>query len=135
MARAPHDVENLLIGPERDARHLVPVRMAELGWQERGDLQRWIRDHPETLGRGLLLITEEFADWETPTGRVLDRLDLLFLDDNGRLLVIELKRGMAPDRTESQALVYAAYCDQLTTTDIVEQYSRYHEVEAQEARI
>lgn len=108
--------------------------MSDLGWQERADLQRWVRDHPDLLGHGLLLITEEFADWEGSAGAVRDRLDLLFLDEDGRLLVVELKRGMAPDRTESQALVYAAYCDQLSTSDVVEQYSRFHGASAEEAR-
>lgn len=120
------DVENLLIDGDRNAQHLKPVTMSELGWQERRDLQRWIRAHPDVLGSGLLVITEELGDWEDIGGRVADRLDLLFLDQDGRLLVVELKRGAAPDRTESQALVYAAYCDQLTTTDVVSEYAKFH---------
>jgi hypothetical protein len=128
------DIENLLIGADRNAMRLTPVRMADLGWQERGDIQRWIRAHPDVLGAGLLLIAEEFADWEGARGPVADRLDLLMLDEDGRLLVAELKRGMAPDRTESQALVYATYCDQLTTSDIVDQYARFHAVDLDESR-
>jgi hypothetical protein len=108
--------------------------MSDLGWRERADLQSWIQAHPDFLGSGLLLITEEFADWEGAAGRVGDRLDLLFLDEDGRLVVVELKRGLAPDRTESQALVYAAYCDQLTTTDVVEQYAKFHTVDPGAAR-
>lgn len=134
VARAARDVQNLLIDGGSVARHLTPVKMADLGWQERSDLQRWIQAHPDFLERGLLLVTEEFADWEGSGGRVGDRLDLLFLDEDGRLLVVELKRGVAPDRTESQALVYAAYCDQLTTSDVVEQYARFHGVSVDEAR-
>jgi hypothetical protein len=131
---AARDVENLLVDEARNVQHLRPVAMAELGWQERRDLQRWLQAHPDVLGRGLLLITEEFADWEGAAGPVADRLDLLFLDQDGRLVVVELKRGMAPDRTESQALVYAAYCDQLTTSDIAAQFARFHEVSVEEAR-
>lgn len=134
MVGTTRDVQNLLIDGQRNARHLVPITMADLGWQERGDIQRWIRAHPDFLGTGLLLIAEEFADWEGARGRVADRLDLLFLDEDGRLLVVELKRGLAPDRTESQALVYAAYCDELTTSDVAEQFARFHGVTADEAR-
>lgn len=46
MAGTTRDVQNLLIDGERNAQHLVPVTMADLGWQERADIQRWIRDHP-----------------------------------------------------------------------------------------
>jgi len=123
-----------LIDGDLNALHLVPVTMSDLGWQERADIQRWIRAHPDFLGSGLLLVTEEFADWEGAHGRVSDRLDLLFLDEDGRLLVVELKRGLAPDRTESQALVYAAYCDQLATSDVVEQFARFHNTSIDEAR-
>ncbi len=108
--------------------------MADLGWRERSDLQRWIRANPDFLGSGLLYVAEEFADWEGAAGPVADRLDLLFLDEDGRLVVVELKRGLAPDRTESQALVYAAYCDQLTTADIAEQYAKTYGVSAEDAR-
>lgn len=134
MAAPSRDVENLLIGADLNAEHLKPVTMSELGWQERRDIQRWVRELPDFLGRGLLLITEELADWEDVGGRVADRLDLLFLDQDGRLLVVELKRGVAPDRTESQALVYAPYCDQLTTNDVVIEYARFHEMEQEVAR-
>lgn len=134
MPATPRDVENLLIDGDRNAEHLGPVTMSALGWQERHDLQRWIRSHPGFLGSGLLLITEELGDWEDIGGRVADRLDLLFLDQDGRLLVVELKRGMAPDRTESQALVYAAFCDQLSASDVVGEYAKFYEVDAEIAR-
>lgn len=130
--RSP-DVKNLLV-VDGEAQRLAPVSMTDLGWRERGDLQRWIRAHPDLIEPDLLLISEEFADWEGGGAPVLDRLDLLFLDADGRPLVVELKRGMAPDRSESQALLYAAYCDQLSASDLVEQYTRTHGVSGEEAR-
>lgn len=132
LARS-HDVKNLLI-VEGTAHNLPPVSMADLGWRERGDLQRWVRQHPDLIEPRLLLVSEEFADWEGAGAAVHDRLDLLFLDVDGRPVVVELKRGTAPDRTESQALLYAAYCDQLSTTDLVEQYAKTHSVDLAEAR-
>lgn len=127
------DVKNLLI-TDGDSQDLPPVSMAELGWRERGELQRWVRAHPDLIEPDLLLVSEEFADWEGARALVHDRLDLLFLDTNGHPVVVELKRGLAPDRSESQALLYAAYCDQLSTTDLVDQYAHTHDVDAALAR-
>lgn len=127
------DVENLLVS-DGEARRLQAVPMTSLGWREREDLQRWICAHPEVIESNLLLISEEFADWEAGGEPVRDRLDLLFLDGAGRPLVVELKRGLAPDRTESQALVYAAACDQLTTDDLVQLHARKYELSYEESR-
>lgn len=128
-----HDVQNLLV-INGVAQHLEPVTMEEVGWRERADLQRWVREHPTVIEPGLLLVSEEFADWENAGTAVRDRLDLLFIDTDGRPVVVELKRGTAPDRTESQALGYAAYCDQLSTSDLIDQYARLHDMELAEAR-
>ncbi len=127
------DITNLLI-TNGEAADLARVSMSSVGWKEREDLQRWVRQHSHLIEPDLLLVSEEFADWEGASGPVHDQLDLLFLDGEGRPLVVELKRGLAPDRVESQALLYAAYCDQLSTDDLVEQYSRTHTVELPEAR-
>ena len=127
------DVTNLLV-KDGVAISLTQVTMESQGWKERGDLQRWVRGQSHLIETGLLLITEELDEWESRATPVLDRLDLLFLDQEGRPLVVELKRGMAPDRTEAQALQYAAYCDQLKTSDLVDHYSRTHKVDADTAK-
>lgn len=116
-----------------EAEDLSRVSMADIGWREREDLQRWVRCHPHVIEPGLLLVSEELADWESGGAPVRDRLDLLFIDGDGRPLVVELKRGTAPDRAESQALLYAAYCDQLSTSDLVDHYARTHGLDAAEA--
>ena len=56
---------------------------------ERGDLQRILRDPPDVLEEGLLIISEEFGDWQDSNRRI----DLLALNATGRLTVVELKRG------------------------------------------
>lgn len=86
------------------------------------------------IGPDLLLITTEFDRWELRQQKVADRLDVLCLDSDGRLLVAELKRGEAVDTTELQALKYAAYCSTLTTAEVVEEYSRYQNVSHEDAR-
>lgn len=118
----------------REAQRLADTSMADAGILERRDLQRWIEEHPEIVGPDLLVATTEFDQWQTKDRRVLDRLDVLFLDSRGSLVVAELKRDEAPDATELQALKYAAYCSQLTVADVVEQYARYHDVDTAEAR-
>jgi RecB family endonuclease NucS len=49
-------------------------------------------EHPRVVGHDLLLVTTEFDRWETRTQRVADRLDVLFVDEDGSPLVAELKR-------------------------------------------
>jgi hypothetical protein len=117
-----------------EAHLMKEVSLADAGIRERADLQRWIERYPEIIERDLLVVTTEFDQWQIRDRRVADRLDVLFLDSAGSLLVAELKRGEAPDTTELQALKYAAYCAQLTVDDVIEQYSRYHAVTIDEAR-
>lgn len=117
-----------------EAELMGDITLAAAGIKERADLQRWIERYPEIIERDLLVVTTEFDQWQVRDRRVSDRLDVLFLDSAGSLLVAELKRDEAPDTTDLQALKYTAYCSQLTVDDVVEQYSRYHAVSADEAR-
>lgn len=117
-----------------DVQQLSEVSLEEIGFRERQDLQRWIEDYPEIVGPDLLVVTTEFDKWEFGADRVRDRLDVLFLDSTGSLVVAELKRGEAPDTVDLQALKYAAYCSQLTVKDVVGDYARYHGTSESTAR-
>lgn len=117
-----------------EATPMEEVSLSEVGIRERQDLQRWIETYPEIIERDLLVITTEFDQWQLRERRVADRLDVLFLDSAGSLLVAELKRDEAPDTTDLQALKYTAYCSQLTVDDVAEQYARYHDVSTDAAR-
>jgi len=117
-----------------DAEPMREITLQSVGLKERADLQRWISEHPEIVGRDLLLITTEFDQWEIRDQKVADRLDVLFLDSAGSPLVAELKRDQALDTTELQALKYAAYCSQLTVDDLADAYARYHQVDPETAR-
>lgn len=117
-----------------DVQQLTEVSLGDIGFRERQDLQRWIEDYPEIVGPDLLVITTEFDRWEFGEGRIRDRLDVLFLDSAGSLVVAELKRGEAPDTVDLQALKYAAYCSQLTVEDVVGDYARYHNTDEPSAR-
>src|SRR5215217_9234722 len=91
------------------ATSVQPIALAEAGLRERSDLQEWVLAHPEIIGEGVLVVTFEFDRWQAFGGaRERDRLDVLGLGADGRLVVAELKRGMAPDTVEMQAVKYAA---------------------------
>ena len=96
------------------AQRAQPISLAEAGLRERADLQEWIRENPEILGEGARIVTFEFGAWRARDGNATDRLDLLGLDDEGRLVVAELKRGPAPDTVEMQAIKYAAFASRFT---------------------
>ena len=58
-----------------------------------------------------------------PTTR--ERLDLLALDKDGKLVIIENKRDDTGREVVWQAIKYAAYCSSLNKAEIVEIYQRY----------
>ena len=66
---------------------LVKRRFSELDLQERPHLQEWLAQTPEALGEELLVIQKEFDGF----ANTRERLDLLALDKEGRLVVIENK--------------------------------------------
>lgn len=85
------------------------ISLEEAGLLERKDLQAWVIANPEILGAGTMVVTSEFSSWGTASGsRDADRLDVLGLLKDGRLVVAELKRGKAPHTIEMQAMNYAA---------------------------
>ncbi|MEP6343796.1 MAG: DUF4268 domain-containing protein [Maricaulaceae bacterium] len=84
-------------------------------------MQKWILDHPEMLGEELLILQEEFDGWD----ETRERLDVLAMDKNGRLVVIENKLDDSGKDVVWQALKYAAYCSSLTRQDIIKLYQDY----------
>jgi len=81
---------------------------------ERKDIEKWVIDFPEILGEELLIVTTEYDKFD----KTDERLDLLALDKNGKLVVVELKRDKSGKRVELQAIKYAAYCSTLTINDV-----------------
>ena len=98
------------------------------GVLERQDLQRILRDQPDVLEEGLLIISEEFGDWQDSNRK----MDLLGLDATGRLTVIELKRGETGGHMDLQAIRYAAMVANMTFQHTVDTFQTYLEKRAGE---
>lgn len=101
-------------------RHL-PAGFAGLGLRERQDLQRLLRDRIEVLADDLLVISEEFGNWEDARRRI----DLLAIDQEGHLVVIELKRTEDGGHMDLQALRYASMVSSMTFENVVAAYGAY----------
>ena len=96
-------------------------RFSELKLNEREHLQEWLVKTPEALGEELLIIQKEFDGFEDTR----ERLDLLALDKEGRVVVIENKLDDSGRDVVWQALKYVAYCSSLKKADIVDIYQKY----------
>lgn len=89
--------------------------------RERQDLQRILRSQIEVLGPDLLVIAEEYGDWEESQRRI----DLLAVDREAKLVVIELKRTSDGGHMELQALRYAAMVSTMTFAQAVDAHRRF----------
>jgi hypothetical protein len=92
-----------------------------LGILERQDLQAVFRDYIHAVAPDSLVISEEFSGWD----RSARRIDLLCVDQNARLVVVELKRTSDNDLIDLQALRYAAMVSQMTFDEAVDAYRTY----------
>lgn len=107
-----------------DAAVASPVTFADAGLREREHLQEWVISNPEILGPGIMIVTFEFDRWVTSGGQgAADRLDVLGLDQSGRLVMAELKRDRAPDSVTMQALNYAAMVSRFSLETLAEVYA------------
>lgn len=93
----------------------------ENGIGEVAHLQEWIAKNPSCLSEELLIIQKEFDGFNG----TYERLDLLALDKNFKLVIIENKLDDSGRDVVWQALKYAAYCSSLTRADIVEIFQQY----------
>ena len=96
---------------------------SESGVRERRDLQRLLRNQIEVIDEDVLVIAEEFGDFEDSKRRI----DLLGIDREARLVVIELKRTEDGGHMELQALRYAAMVSTITFENALAIYKEYLE--------
>jgi len=93
------------------------------GVLERQHLQAAIRDNISVLGDDLLVIAEEFGDFQDSQRRI----DLLCIDIDARPVVVELKRGSDGGHMDLQAIRYAAFVQAMTFEELVSIYRKYLE--------
>lgn len=111
-----------IINPsENRIRSLAASSFCELGFGERRNLQEWLANEPGALGEELLIIQKEFDGFDDTR----ERLDLLALDKEGRLVIIENKLDDTGRDVVWQAIKYAAYCSTLNTAQIVDIFQSY----------
>ena len=100
-----------------------------MGFQERRDIQEWVAANPGILGEDLLIISKEFSGFD----RTDERLDLLAVDPDGKLVVIELKRDDTGANAHWQAIKYASYLRRATAEQIVGMLPIYKNVSQEDA--
>lgn len=112
-----------------ESKQMQEVDFARLGFQERRDIQEWVAANPGILGDDLLVIGKEFSGFD----RTNERLDLLAVDQDGRLVVIELKRDDTGADAHWQAIKYASYLRRASVEHIVEMLANYRGVSEEDA--
>ena len=100
-----------------------------LGLRERRDIQEWVAANPSILGADLLIIGKEFNGFD----RTDERLDLLAVDGDGKLVVIELKRDDSGTDAHWQAIKYASYFQRATADEIVGMAAAYWDESQEDA--
>ena len=96
-------------------------RFADVNVRERDHFQEWLVRMPDALGEEFLIVQKEFDGF----AETRERLDLLALDREGRLVVVENKLDDSGRDVVWQALKYVAYCSSLKKTEIVDIYQSY----------
>lgn len=97
---------------------------------ERNDIQRLLRQDISPIGSDLMVIAEEYGEWE----KVNRRIDLLCLNQRGDLVVVEIKRTEDGGHMELQALRYAAMVSSMTLQQAIQTHARSSNQEEDEAR-
>lgn len=97
---------------------------------ERKDLQRLLRKDITPIGDDLLVIAEEYGNWEDS----IRRIDLLCLTRAAGLAVVEIKRTNDGGHMELQAIRYAAMVSSTTLDHAVAAYALTMGVEVSVAR-
>ncbi len=118
------------INPENhESEKITEVEFSQLGFQERRDIQEWIAANPDILDDGLLIIGKEFSGFD----RTNERLDLLAVDLDGKLVIIELKRDHTGADAHWQAIKYASYIYRANTEDIIPMLARHEKISEEDA--
>jgi Holliday junction resolvase-like predicted endonuclease len=95
-----------------------PLRLKESSIQFERNLEDWIVNDPNFLREGLTIIGRQLK----VSGGIID---LLAVDPNGRLIIIEIKRGMLRRKTIAQIIDYAASIDLMPEEELKKKINDY----------
>jgi hypothetical protein len=96
---------------------------AELNLRERQDLQQLLLKDISPIDPDLLVIAEEYGNWEDARRRI----DLLAIDKEARLVVIELKRTDDGGHMDLQALRYASMIAPMPLDEVISAFGKFLE--------
>lgn len=99
---------------------LSRTTLAHQDFKERTDLQRLLKSSIGIIDPELMVIAEEFSQWEDSKRRI----DLLAVDKQGQVVVIEIKRTVEGGFMDLQALRYAAMISTMTFQQAVDAYAK-----------
>ena len=114
----------------RSVEELKSTTFAGNGFLETKDIHEWLVSHPGLLGEDLLVIQREHVNVVGNRRRP----DIIAVDRDGNLVVVEVKRDDAGLDIYWQAALYAASYWPRKSSEIVDMYSSYASLDADEAR-
>lgn len=97
----------------------MSTTLAENGRKETEHLEKWIKTKPDILGSDIMLIGEQVY---TKSGPV----DFLGIDNNGNLVIVELKRDKLARVVLAQAIDYASDISSWEVEKVSEVCMAYH---------
>ena len=100
------------------------ISLEEAGLEQRADLQEWVLSNPGILGPAVKVVTFEFEGLPPAGGANRDRVSVLGLGADGRLVVAELKSSRSAE-TEVTAIKYAAAVSRMLPESLAEYYARF----------
>lgn len=103
------------------------VNFSDHSFRERYDIQEWIEETPSILGERLLIVAKEKTYFDGTN----ERPDLVGIDEEGNIVVIELKRDDSGADVHWQAIKYASYWSGFSVRDVFEVYADYLTVHRQ----
>ena len=101
-----------------------PTSMTTEGLTETGDLESWIKAHPEVIDPALKVVTTQFSSWASKSDSARERPDVLALSTSGELVVVELKRD-SDRRIHLQAITYGALVAGFTKDILVDAHAEW----------
>ena len=83
-------------------KEVISKPLSQQGKKE-GLVEEWIKRNPSFLHEDLLIFSQQY---KFPSG---EQADLMGIDENGSLVIIEIKRGKTGKKVDIQSLKYASY--------------------------